>query len=242
MSACGRAHAPLLRPTPAGCSNSTRRQDCVVAQVPRRQGQEGRADCGASPTLTAVSVWEAAEAATAAAAAAAEMTAAARPMACERCHGWRAGGQLEPQPCHAAAQHRSGCCRSSSRMRPAGTSVACRAQLPTDCPARCPLPLPPPQVVESDKADMDVESFAEGILGAIVVPEGGVANVSRLAASSTRLARLGWRRSMRAGRLAAALALPLTIRLPSGSCLISAPPPPSAAGGRRDCVCGRDRR
>jgi pyruvate dehydrogenase E2 component (dihydrolipoamide acetyltransferase) len=33
------------------------------------------------------------------------------------------------------------------------------------------------QVVESDKADMDVESFAEGILGSIVVPEGGVANV-----------------------------------------------------------------
>jgi len=33
------------------------------------------------------------------------------------------------------------------------------------------------QVVESDKADMDVESFAEGILGAIVVPEGGVATV-----------------------------------------------------------------
>ncbi|KAI7844732.1 hypothetical protein COHA_001617 [Chlorella ohadii] len=32
-------------------------------------------------------------------------------------------------------------------------------------------------VVESDKADMDVESFAEGILGAIVVPEGGVAGV-----------------------------------------------------------------
>lgn len=34
----------------------------------------------------------------------------------------------------------------------------------------------PVQVVESDKADMDVESFAEGILGSIVVPEGGVAN------------------------------------------------------------------
>ncbi len=29
------------------------------------------------------------------------------------------------------------------------------------------------QVVESDKADMDVESFAEGILGSIVVPEVG---------------------------------------------------------------------
>ena len=32
-------------------------------------------------------------------------------------------------------------------------------------------------VVESDKADMDVESFSEGILGAIVIPEGGVATV-----------------------------------------------------------------
>lgn len=32
-------------------------------------------------------------------------------------------------------------------------------------------------VVESDKADMDVESFSEGFLGAIVIPEGGVANV-----------------------------------------------------------------
>jgi pyruvate dehydrogenase E2 component (dihydrolipoamide acetyltransferase) len=32
-------------------------------------------------------------------------------------------------------------------------------------------------VVESDKADMDVESFEEGILGAIVVEEGGMANV-----------------------------------------------------------------
>jgi pyruvate/2-oxoglutarate dehydrogenase complex dihydrolipoamide acyltransferase (E2) component len=32
-------------------------------------------------------------------------------------------------------------------------------------------------VVESDKADMDVESFAAGILGAIVVPEGGEAGV-----------------------------------------------------------------
>lgn len=32
-------------------------------------------------------------------------------------------------------------------------------------------------VVESDKADMDVESFAEGILGAIVVAEGERANV-----------------------------------------------------------------
>jgi biotin carboxyl carrier protein len=34
-------------------------------------------------------------------------------------------------------------------------------------------------VVESDKADMDVESFNEGILGAIVVPEGGVAPVGQ---------------------------------------------------------------
>lgn len=32
-------------------------------------------------------------------------------------------------------------------------------------------------VVESDKADMDVESFNDGILGAIVINEGGVANV-----------------------------------------------------------------
>lgn len=32
-------------------------------------------------------------------------------------------------------------------------------------------------VVESDKADMDVESFNSGFLGAIVVPEGGVATV-----------------------------------------------------------------
>lgn len=32
-------------------------------------------------------------------------------------------------------------------------------------------------VVESDKADMDVESFNDGFLGAIVVEEGGVANV-----------------------------------------------------------------
>ena len=32
-------------------------------------------------------------------------------------------------------------------------------------------------VVESDKADMDVESFDNGILGAIVINEGGVANV-----------------------------------------------------------------
>lgn len=41
-------------------------------------------------------------------------------------------------------------------------------------PLRSPLSL---QVVESDKADMDVESFADGILGSIVVPEGGVAGV-----------------------------------------------------------------
>lgn len=32
-------------------------------------------------------------------------------------------------------------------------------------------------VVESDKADMDVESFNEGYLGKIVVGEGGIANV-----------------------------------------------------------------
>jgi acetyl/propionyl-CoA carboxylase alpha subunit len=32
-------------------------------------------------------------------------------------------------------------------------------------------------VVESDKADMDVESFTEGFLGGIVIQEGGVANV-----------------------------------------------------------------
>lgn len=32
-------------------------------------------------------------------------------------------------------------------------------------------------VVESDKADMDVESFEDGFLGAIVVDEGGTANV-----------------------------------------------------------------
>ena len=32
-------------------------------------------------------------------------------------------------------------------------------------------------VVESDKADMDVESFEDGYLGAIVVDEGGTANV-----------------------------------------------------------------
>ena len=31
--------------------------------------------------------------------------------------------------------------------------------------------------MESDKADMDVESFNDGILGAIVISEGGVANV-----------------------------------------------------------------
>ena len=32
-------------------------------------------------------------------------------------------------------------------------------------------------VVESDKADMDVESFTEGFLGGIVIQEGDVANV-----------------------------------------------------------------
>lgn len=32
-------------------------------------------------------------------------------------------------------------------------------------------------VVESDKADMDVESFNEGFMGGIVVQEGGVASV-----------------------------------------------------------------
>lgn len=32
-------------------------------------------------------------------------------------------------------------------------------------------------VVESDKADMDVESFEDGYLGSIVIDEGGVANV-----------------------------------------------------------------
>ncbi len=37
-------------------------------------------------------------------------------------------------------------------------------------------------VVESDKADMDVESFAEGILGAIVVGEGERANVGSVIA------------------------------------------------------------
>lgn len=31
--------------------------------------------------------------------------------------------------------------------------------------------------MESDKADMDVESFENGFLGAIVIQEGGVANV-----------------------------------------------------------------
>lgn len=31
--------------------------------------------------------------------------------------------------------------------------------------------------MESDKADMDVESFNDGILGSIVINEGGVANV-----------------------------------------------------------------
>jgi pyruvate dehydrogenase E2 component (dihydrolipoamide acetyltransferase) len=34
-------------------------------------------------------------------------------------------------------------------------------------------------VVESDKADMDVESFSEGILAAIVTNEGGVAPVGQ---------------------------------------------------------------
>lgn len=32
-------------------------------------------------------------------------------------------------------------------------------------------------VVESDKADMDVECFNDGYLGAIVIPEGGSADV-----------------------------------------------------------------
>lgn len=32
-------------------------------------------------------------------------------------------------------------------------------------------------VVESDKADMDVECFNDGYLGAIVIPEGGTADV-----------------------------------------------------------------
>ena len=35
----------------------------------------------------------------------------------------------------------------------------------------------PQVVVESDKADMDVESFENGFLGSIVIEEGGVANV-----------------------------------------------------------------
>ncbi len=37
-------------------------------------------------------------------------------------------------------------------------------------------------VVESDKADMDVESFSEGFLGGIVIQEGGTANVGALPA------------------------------------------------------------
>ncbi|RMZ55560.1 hypothetical protein APUTEX25_000143 [Auxenochlorella protothecoides] len=45
-------------------------------------------------------------------------------------------------------------------------------------------------VVESDKADMDVEAFAEGILGSITVPEGGVAGVSELKGTTVPLSGL----------------------------------------------------
>ena len=45
-------------------------------------------------------------------------------------------------------------------------------------------------VVESDKADMDVESFSEGYLGSIVIKEGGVANVGRVSDPDARMIAL----------------------------------------------------
>lgn len=77
-------------------------------------------------------------------------------------------------------------------------------------------------VVESDKADMDVESFSEGILGAIVVPEGGVAPVGQpiayIAESESDLD---------------------AAKAKAGGAAPAAPPPPAAPAVRHSvkCIC-----
>lgn len=75
-------------------------------------------------------------------------------------------------------------------------------------------------VVESDKADMDVESFSEGILGAIVVPEGGVAPVGQpIAYIAESEADLD------------------AAKAKAGGAAPAAPPPPAAPAVRRSSKC-----
>lgn len=79
-------------------------------------------------------------------------------------------------------------------------------------------------VVESDKADMDVESFDNGILGAIVINEGGVANVgSPIAYIAESEADLEAAQAKAGGGSAAAAPSPVSCLRP----FTSPPPPPS---------------
>jgi pyruvate dehydrogenase E2 component (dihydrolipoamide acetyltransferase) len=89
-------------------------------------------------------------------------------------------------------------------------------------------------VVESDKADMDCESYVEGYLASIVVPEGGVAAVGApvalLATSQSDIAAVA---SQGPGtKVAAPAPAPLPVSVPAPAPLpspVAASPPPAAA-------------
>jgi len=88
-------------------------------------------------------------------------------------------------------------------------------------------------VVESDKADMDVESFSEGILGAIVVNEGERANVGAsiafIAESEADLAEAKKKAGSNGAAAPAAAAPAPAPAAPAPAAAAPPPPPPPAA-------------
>ncbi|WIA09391.1 hypothetical protein OEZ85_008797 [Tetradesmus obliquus] len=84
-------------------------------------------------------------------------------------------------------------------------------------------------VVESDKADMDVEAFAEGILGSIVVNEGERANVGAAIAFIAETEADLDEAKKKAGSNGAAAAPAPAPAAPAPAAAAPPPPPPAAA-------------
>ncbi|KAL6007725.1 hypothetical protein ACLOJK_033226 [Asimina triloba] len=86
-------------------------------------------------------------------------------------------------------------------------------------------------VVESDKADMDVETFYDGYLAAIIVDEGDVAAVGSaialLAESEEEISEAKLKASTSSSSAAAATA-PAAAEMPAEKSVTAAPPPPKA--------------
>lgn len=98
----------------------------------------------------------------------------------------------------------------------------------------------PVVVVESDKADMDVETFYDGILAAIVVPEGESAPVGApigiLAESEEEIAEAKARASQSGSKSEAKIEAPASQATAPADVSVFAPPPPAPKDGGRKGV------